>query len=179
MRRGICVTIEPKEAYDELIRGSRELATLASCSAVLGWNEQTYMPAGGAAHRGNQMALLAGLQHERATDPRIGELLAAVEGSSLPAGPDSAEAANIRELRRGYERRMRLPRALVEELARTTSMAQSEGVAARAASDFARFRPWLETIIRLKREASACLACPRPSAEAAPPPHPPQDPSPG
>ena len=83
MRKGISVTIEPKEAYDELIRRSRELATLASCSAVLGWDEQTYMPAGGAAHRGNQMALLAGLHHERATDPRIGELLAIVEGSAL------------------------------------------------------------------------------------------------
>ena len=70
------MTVEPKKAYDELIRRSRDLATLASCSAVLGWDEQTYMPAGGAAHRGNQMAMLAGLQHERATDPRIGELLA-------------------------------------------------------------------------------------------------------
>jgi carboxypeptidase Taq len=163
MRKGVSVTIEPKEAYDELIRRSREVATLASCSAVLGWDEQTYMPAGGAAHRGNQMAMLAGLQHERATDPRIGELLAIVEGSALSAGPGSAEAANIRELRRGYVRRTRLPRALVEELARTTSMAQSEWVAARAASDFARFRPWLEKIIRLKREESACLAGPTPT----------------
>ena len=163
------MTIEPKEAYDELIRRSRELATLASCSAVLGWDEQTYMPVGGAVHRGNQMAMLAGLQHERATDPKIGELLATVEGSALSAGPDSAEAANIRELRRGYERRTRLPRALVEELARTTSMAQSEWVAARAASDFPRFRPWLEKIIRLKREESACLAGRRPTDGAAAP----------
>jgi carboxypeptidase Taq len=152
------VIIEPNEAYGELIRRSRELATLASCSAVLGWDEQTYMPSGGAAHRGNQMALLAGLQHERATDPRVGELLASLEGSELAAEPESVEAANIRELRRSYERRVRLPRALVEELARTTSMAQSEWVAARAASDFARFRPWLETIIRLRRQESACLA---------------------
>ena len=158
MREGIAVTIEPREAYDDLIGRSRELATLASCSAVLGWDEQTYMPTGGSAHRGNQMALLAGLHHERATDPRIGELLAIVEGSALTAQPDSVEAVNVRELRRSYDRRVRLPRALVEELARTTSMAQSEWVAARAASDFRRFRPWLEKIVRLKREESACLA---------------------
>src|SRR6185312_5197031 len=97
MRKGNCVSIEPKEAYDELIRRSRELATLASCSAILGWDEQTYMPAGGATHRGNQMALLAGLQHERATDPRIGELLTFAEGSALVAEPDSVEGANVRE----------------------------------------------------------------------------------
>ena len=152
------MSIDPREAYDELIRRSRELATLASCSSLLGWDEQTYMPLGSAGHRGSQMALLAGLHHERATDLRIGNLLASVEESSLLGDPVSAEAANVRELRRGYERRIRLPRTLVEELARTTSMAQSEWVAARAAFDFGRFRPWLERIILLKREESACLA---------------------
>ncbi len=76
----------------------------------------------------------------------------------LVADADSAAAVNIRELRRGYDRRVRLPRALVEELARTTSLAQPEWVAARAASDFSRFRPWLEKIVQLKREEAACLA---------------------
>jgi carboxypeptidase Taq len=152
------VYTDPAEAYEALIRQSRQLATLSSCSSVLGWDEQTYMPPGGAVHRGNQLALLAGLHHERATDPQIADWLATVEGSSLVNDPDSAEAANIRELRRGYDRRVRLPRALVEELARTTSMAQAEWVAARAASDYARFRPWLEKIVHLKRDESACLA---------------------
>ncbi len=148
---------EPREAYEALIRRSRELATLSSCSSLLGWDEQTYMPPGGAIHRGSQLALLAGLHHERATDPQIADLLTTVEGSTLVSDPDSAEAVNIREMRRGYDRRVRLPRSLIEELARTTSIAQSEWVTARAASDFARFRPWLEKIIHLKRAESACL----------------------
>jgi carboxypeptidase Taq len=149
-----------EKAYNELIVRAREQAMLASCSAVLGWDEQTYMPAGGAAHRGDQMALLAGLHHERATDPRVGELLAIVQGSNanLTAEAGTAAAVNIREIGRSYNRRVRLPRALVEELARTTSMAQPEWVAARAANDFGRFRPWLEKIIHLKQEESACLS---------------------
>ena len=153
----ISVNTEPREAYEALIRRSRELATLSSCSSLLGWDEQTYMPPGGAIHRGSQLALLAGLHHERATDPQIADLLTTVEGSTLVSDPDSAEAVNIREMRRGYDRRVRLPRSLIEELARTTSIAQSEWVTARAASDFARFRPWLEKIIHLKRAESACL----------------------
>jgi carboxypeptidase Taq len=149
---------DARAAYDDLIRRARELSLLSSCSSLLGWDEQTYMPQGGAAHRADQMALLAGMHHERAIDPRFGELLSAVEGSSLTADPQSETAVNVRELRRSYERRARLPRALVEELARTTSMAQPEWVAARAAADFARFRPWLEKILALKREESACIA---------------------
>lgn len=152
------MTMSAEAAYGELIRRSRELGLLGSCSAVLGWDEQTYMPAGGAAHRGEQMALLAGLVHERATDPRLGELLAAVEGSDLVRDPESPAAANVRELRRAYGRRTRLPRALVEELARTTSLAQQEWIAARRDADGPRFAPWLEKIIGLKRDEAACLA---------------------
>lgn len=100
---------------------------------------------------------LAGLHHERATDPRIGDLLALVEGSSLVTDPESGAAVNIRELRRSYDRRVRLPKTLVEELARTTSLAQGEWVTARSANDFGRFRPWLEKIFQLKRAESACL----------------------
>jgi carboxypeptidase Taq len=76
-------------AYEELIGRARQLGVLVSCSALLGWDEQTYMPKGGSAHRGEQMACLAGLHHERATDPRLGELLASIEGSALVADPDS------------------------------------------------------------------------------------------
>jgi carboxypeptidase Taq len=144
-------------AYDELAERSRERFLLASCSALLGWDEQTYMPKGGAEHRGRQMALLAGLHHEKATDPRIGELLAEVEGSDLARAPTSPAAVNVREWRRQYDRQTKLPRALVEELAKTTSLAQQEWIAARRASDFPRFRPWLDTIVTLKRREAECL----------------------
>ena len=39
----------PEAAYKELIQKSREIGLVASCSAVLSWDEQTYMPSGGAA----------------------------------------------------------------------------------------------------------------------------------
>jgi carboxypeptidase Taq len=155
--------MEPQAAYDELIGRAREQALLASCAALLGWDEQVYMPPGGAEHRGRQMALLAGLHHQKATDPRIGELLGELEGSALVADPVCPAAVNVRELRRSYRRLTRLPRALVEELARTTTLAQQEWVGARRDDDFARLRPWLEAIFALKRREAECLG-PEPSA---------------
>src|SRR5215471_5218716 len=123
--------MQAQAAYDELIRRTREEALLASCAALLGWDELTYMPRGGVEHRGRQMAFLAGLQHGRLTDPRNGELLAVVESSSLVSDPLSPPAVNAREIRRVYERATRLPRSLVEEIARTTSVAQQEWATAR------------------------------------------------
>jgi carboxypeptidase Taq len=145
-------------AYAELIRRTREESLLASCAELLAWDEDTYMPPAGIEHRAAQLALLAGLQHERATDPRLGELLAAVEASALVRDPEADEAINVRELRRDYDRQTRLPRRLVEELARVTTLAEQEWAAARRDADFGRFRPWLERIIRLKRREARALA---------------------
>src|SRR5262245_2267783 len=123
--------MHPQAAYAELQHRAREEALLASCSEVLGWDEETYLPRGGVEHRGNQLALLAGLHHARATDPSVADLLAAVEGSDRIADPDSPVAVNVREWRRAYDRLVRLPRSLVEEMARTTSLAQPAWAEAR------------------------------------------------
>src|SRR4051812_47919024 len=140
----------PDVAYAQLIHATQEASLLASCAELLGWDEETYMPPGGVAHRGRQMALLAGLVHDRQTDSRLADLLAVVEGSDLVADPLSAPAVNVRELRRAYDRARRLPRTLVEELAQVTSLAQQQWAVARRRADFARLQPWLEKIIALK-----------------------------
>jgi carboxypeptidase Taq len=92
-----------------------------------------------------------------ATAPRVGELLAEIEASDLVKDPDSLEAANVREIRRAYDRAVKLPEALVEELARVTTQAQQVWQQARRDSDFALFQPWLEKIVRLKREEAAAV----------------------
>ena len=149
----------PADAYAELVRRSKESGVLNSCAAVLGWDQQTYMPRNGAGLRGEQMALLASLSHQKFTDPKVGELLAAVEGSDLVADPVADAAANVRELRRAYDRATKLPQSLVEELARVTTQAQQAWEQARKANDFPTFRPWLEKVVELKRqEAQAVLA---------------------
>jgi carboxypeptidase Taq len=148
------MTAEP--AYAELIRRTKEAAVLSACGAVLGWDERTYMPRNGSTFRGDQMGLIARLTHEMTTDPKVGECLAAVEGSALTKNPESPEAVNVREIRRGYDRAVKLPKDLVEELARVTTRAQQVWQEARSANDFPAFRPWLEKVVALKRrEADA------------------------
>lgn len=143
--------------YDELIARLREAALLSSCGSLLGWDEQTYMPHGGAEHRANQLSLLAGLIHERTTAPRIGELLGELEAAGELGEPDDPKAANVREARRDFDRATKLPRRLVEELSRTTTLAQQAWVTARKNNDFPHFRPWLEKIVALKREEAGAI----------------------
>jgi carboxypeptidase Taq len=140
------------QAYTELIRRVKEARLLESCGSVLGWDERTYMPHEGSAHRAEQLALLAGMTHNMLTAPRIGELLWTLQQSPLLRDPQSMPAVNVREIRRTYERAVKLPSTLVEELARTTTRAQQVWQEARKADDFPAFRPWLEKIVHLKRQ---------------------------
>ena len=142
----------PQKAYDELIARIKEVALLYSSAAVLGWDERTYMPRGGAMLRADQLGLLEGMAHEKFVDPRIGELLSELEQSDLMKDPESAEAANIRETRHSYDKRTKLPKKLVEELTKTTTLAQGEWVIARKNNDFKHFLPWLEKVVDLSRQ---------------------------
>src|ERR1700683_2461870 len=146
-----------QQAYDDLIYRIKDCRLLESCGSLLGWDERTYMPRQGSTHRAEQMALIARLTHGMLTAPQVGELLAEVEGSTLVKEPESVPAVNTREIRRAYDRAVKLPEALVEELARTITRAQQGWQECRQVSDFAAFRPWLEKIVGLKRQETQAV----------------------
>src|SRR3954447_25575700 len=116
--------LTPEEAYHELVRRTREAAVLSSCGGLLSWDESTYMPKHGSGHRGAQMGLLARLGHEMVTAPVVGELLAEVEPSLAKEDSAGERSANVREIRRGHDRAVKVPGRLVEELARVSTTAQ-------------------------------------------------------
>jgi carboxypeptidase Taq len=85
------------EAYQWLAEHSRETAYLRSIKKLIAWDQRTFIPEKGHAHRAGQLAVLAKLIHERDTDLRVGEHLSQVEGSALVSDPIGVEAVNIRE----------------------------------------------------------------------------------
>ncbi len=144
-------------AYEELIHAIKEANLLGSSAALLGWDQETLMPAGGLEHRSRQLAQIARMVHGMKTSPRIGELLAACESDQeLRDEPAGAAAVNVREIRREYDRNTKLPSSLVEELTRISSVARAQWAQARKNSSFADFKPWLEKIVELLRQKAAC-----------------------
>jgi carboxypeptidase Taq len=144
-------------AYDELIALAKDRSLLGSTASLLAWDQETYMPPGGVEHRSRQMAQLAGLIHERSTAPRVGELLDECEAdSSLTDDPHSDSAANLRELRKSYDRATKLPVDLVTEFAQTRSIAHHHWQDARKEADFSKFEPWLAKNIELSRRVAEC-----------------------
>ena len=133
----------------------QETALLSTSNNLLDWDQETQMPAGGLDWRARQQALIARMVHERSSSHERGDLIAAVEGDK-GAMADAATAALVREARRDYMKATKLPASLVEEMAKTSSVAKHEWAEARAASDFKRFAPWLEKLVGLLRAQADC-----------------------
>ncbi|MBY0312280.1 MAG: carboxypeptidase M32 [Phycisphaerales bacterium] len=145
-------------AYDQLVQHLRQAALFESVGSLLSWDQETYMPPAAAEHRAEQAAAISTLTHERMTAPKLGELLAACErDSALTGDAASPVARNLREIRRDYDRDTKLPTELVAELAKVGSQSQEVWKEARAKSDFAMFRPWLERMMALTRRKAECL----------------------
>ncbi|HEY8418772.1 MAG TPA: carboxypeptidase M32 [Limnochordales bacterium] len=146
------------DALKELREIIADVAALRAANAVLGWDQETYMPRGGAEARARHRAALARMSHERLTAPRVGELLEALrEREGTDPDPEDLDAQFVRRTRIKYERARKLPPRLVQELSHATSLAENAWRAARAESDFGRFAPHLERIVRLTIEKAECL----------------------
>ena len=129
-----------------------EISDLRNTASVLEWDQRTYMPSGGAEGRGNQLALLYKLVHERETAPELGKLIEDLEPLALSLDPDSDDARLVKVTARLYGKAMRVTPKYILELMRVTSLGQQAWMEARVKSDFSIFRPHLEKVVALRRE---------------------------
>lgn len=141
--------------FAELTGLIKRAHTLATVAELLGWDEQVNLPPGGADQRAGQHAALAEAQHAAAGDPRLGELLAALENQRATLTADQrAVGANAR---RDYDRATKLPAEFVREKAAQGSRGYHAWARAKAADDFAGYAPVLEKNLELAKTEAGYL----------------------
>ena len=129
---------------------ARELAVINSAAAVIGWDQETYLPPAAAKFRADQLAWLSSRAHELATSEAWKSDLEAAKAAD--AGTDFKLTANLRELRREFDRSAKLPVELVARDSVASSLAKHAWADARERSDFSSFAPHLETLLEIARE---------------------------
>ncbi len=140
---------EAPAAYDDLIERYTRITNLQYAASFLNWDQQVMMPEGGAPGRSQQLSSISATTHELfVDDPEVGEWLDALEDADL----DGDQAANVREIRRSYERQADIPSELVEEISQTAAENQQIWQDAKAEDDFESFAPRLEQLRDLQRE---------------------------
>ncbi len=146
-----------EKQLQELKQRLQEISAINGATAVLGWDQSTYMPPGGAAARGLQMAVLGRIAHEKFTDAAIGRLLDDLQpyAESLPYDHD--DAALIRVTRRNYERATKVPAELMATIYAHGAATYQQWTVARPANDFASIAPALEKTIDYSRQIADCF----------------------
>jgi carboxypeptidase Taq len=145
-------------SLDELRERMAQLSDLRSVSALAHWDQQTKMPPHGAPSRAESLATLQRLSHELFIDDETGRLLEGAEAETVGAQYDSDDACLVRLIRRQWDKARRVPPELAAEMARAASMGQEAWVAAREASNFRAFAPYLERNYELARRYVECHA---------------------
>ena len=154
-----------RNAWERLKEHLHITQLTGSIHSTLYFDQNTVMPAAGAAWRGEQLALLAAQLHERQSSPEYADLVAAAE-AELAAEAPAKQRRNLQLLRLELERQRCLDPALVTALARAQSRGNAVWQEARAAADFAAFAPALRELIALRRQQASQLAAAEPVARS-------------
>jgi carboxypeptidase Taq len=147
-----------KEKLDQLKTILGEVSDLYSASAVLGWDQQTYMPPGGVIARGNQLGTLHSLAHSKFISDEVGALLAELRSESSSLDPESDDACLIDVTDRDFQKAKNVPSEYVAEWSRVVTIAHGAWEEAREKDDFPHFQPHLEKIVEMRKEYAEFFA---------------------
>jgi carboxypeptidase Taq len=135
-----------------------EVFDLSAAAAVLGWDQQTYMPRGGTANRAMQLATLSRLAHQKSVSDEMGSAIDAAKEETDSLDPDSDDARLVRKAARDYQKAHKVPTEWVAEFSRVTALAHQVWEKAREEADYSQFQASLEEILDLKRQYAEFFA---------------------
>ncbi|MFZ0531821.1 MAG: carboxypeptidase M32 [Anaerolineales bacterium] len=150
--------MQPEQRLQKLKALLAEIADLNYASALLDWDQQTYMPPGGAENRGHQLATLQQIAHTKFVSDEIGKLLDDLQPYVSQLDPDSFEARLVKVTRRNYEKETKLPVEWVTEFAMVITAAHEAWAKARAENNFPHFQPHLERVLDLRQRYAEFFA---------------------
>ncbi|RYD55678.1 MAG: carboxypeptidase M32 [Sphingobacteriales bacterium] len=137
------------ELYDNYQEILQKAADLQYASAVLGWDQEVYMPPKGFPYRGRQLATLASMAHEMVTSEAYGNVL-----QELASRNDLTDAQqnNVRLSYEDYEKSRKLPASFIEAITQQTSASYSAWIQARTDNNYSTYALQLEKMIALKKQ---------------------------
>lgn len=140
--------------YQDYQTKMQKIADVKYASAVLQWDQETYLPAKGADARGRQLATLSEIAHERFTDEKLGDLLLQLsENDSLTPG----QKKNVQLSLEDYRRNKKFNSDFVRRMSEAVNKSFHAWIQARKANDFGVFQEPLHDLIVLKRQEASIL----------------------
>ncbi|MDQ1265954.1 MAG: carboxypeptidase Taq [Bacteroidota bacterium] len=128
---------------------------LKSVSALLGWDEETYMPKGAVAHRAEHISTVEKYIHQTLCSREYAEIAKKIE--SFSGKTNDFEERIFRLFLREQKRAVKLPVSFIEELSITSSLALNDWKNALQTSNFLKFLPSFKKLLQLKLQEAEYL----------------------
>jgi carboxypeptidase Taq len=144
-------------AYKELLERNKQLTVLGSAEAIVNWDMETMMPPKPVQLRSEQLALLSEVHHKMGTDPQMGQLLEQVQKHPDYDSLTQVEKRNVYLIQKSYDEQTKLPTELVVALAKQQAITVNTWKKAKAQKNFALFKPELEKLLDLSKQAANIL----------------------
>jgi carboxypeptidase Taq len=144
-------------SYKKLLEKTKNIITLHSAAAILHWDMETMMPPKGIKLRSLQLAMLSRIGHKMSTDPEIGRLLEETLKYPEYSNLDHVHKRNLYLINKHYTEQTKLPEELVVETSKQEAITIDTWKKAKAAKDFLKFKPELEKLFNLKKQAAEIL----------------------
>ncbi len=125
---------------------------LGAAMAMMDWDQQTYMPRGGAEARATHLECLSRMRHQMFTSDEVQKDV--VDAVAEASGDD---VALLRVIKRDLDLATKLPSELVGRKSKLAAIAHEDWVAARSKNDFKGFAPTLEKMFDIAREEAEHL----------------------
>src|SRR5688572_20986025 len=142
-----------KELYDRYKEKMQRIADLKNASAVLQWDQETYLPKKGAVLRGQQLSTLSEMAHQLFSEEELGNILNELSGKDLGL----IEKRNIELTLEDYQKNKKYSSEFVRKLSDQVNKSFHAWIEARRQNRFGVFENDLSALVELKKQETEIL----------------------
>ena len=140
------------KSLEYIYKQQKEFFTYSQISALLGWDQMTYMPPSGIEERSEQSALISKILHKKITSEKLWNNLNRLLNDKNFEDFSEKDKSVIKRLEKDVIKSRKIPNEYVHRFSKVTSIAYNVWQEARSKNKFSIFMPHLEKIIEMKKE---------------------------
>jgi carboxypeptidase Taq len=151
-----------KEYLDFIYKEQKEISTFSGISALLGWDQMTYMPKMGVSERSEQTALISRIIHEKVISDKLWKNIKMLSKKEIFSKLSKKDKLVVNRLKKDVEKARKVPSEFVEKMSKITTISYQSWEEARNKNNYKLFSPHLEKILELEKEYCGFFDIPGP-----------------
>jgi carboxypeptidase Taq len=132
----------------------QRIADIKAANAILQWDQETYMPQGGAQFRGQQISTLSEVAHQLFSEDALGDMLNELMGKD---DLSLAQKRNVELTLEDYTKNKKYTSAFVRAMSEQVNKTFHSWLEARKEASFAIYVKDLDALVQLKKEEAQIL----------------------